>query len=213
MKILIILATALLVPIMMKFQAEVILDQSNPKTAQQIAKVLKENEVFEPKVSMQYLEATIAGLVASEEAAATVVREVTQIRGVSTVKNQLVVQGWLKIRREGKELSVAGIIPAEWESELLKGQPDAVTENLEWRASAQLAGKSAVAWGLFIDDFLQPEGDRALHLSGNRILISGEVTPSQLVSFREKSKISVTASTLKVKWWLVLRFSILILAP
>ena len=158
MKILIILATAMLVPIMMKFQAHTILTQSNPKTAEQVGKVLVERKVMEPMVAVTYLEATIAGWVASEAEAQAVVKEVQSIRGVSTVVNQLVVQGWLKVARTGGTLAVEGIVPRDWKSELLKGQPTAMTENLEWRESAELAGKSAVAWGLFLDDFLQPEG-------------------------------------------------------
>ena len=188
MKILIILATAMLVPIMMKFQARTIITQSNPKTAQQVSQVLIEHQVNDPMVAVRYLEATIAGRVASEAEAESVVKEVNQIRGVDTVKSLLIIQGWMKVQRVGSNLSVEGVIPSAWRSELLKEQPLANTENLEWRDSAELAGKSAVTWGLFIDEFLRPEGDRALSLSGNRLLISGEVTPSQLAIFRQKSQ-------------------------
>ena len=188
MKILIILATAMLVPIMMKFQAETILTQSNPKTARKVSQVLTEHKVSEPAASVSFLEATIAGWVPSEAEAEAVVKEVAAIRGVSTVKNLLIVQGWMKVIRNGDVLTVEGIIPSDWQSELLKGQPDHVSNNLEWRDSAELAGKSAVAWGLFIDDFLRPAGDRTLNLMGNRLLVSGEVTPSQLAVFSQKSK-------------------------
>ncbi|MGJ8723846.1 MAG: OmpA family protein [Roseibacillus sp.] len=187
MKILIILATAMLVPIMMKFQAQTILAQSNPKTAQKVSEVLKERNVIEPIVSISYLEATIAGSVTSEAEAEAVVAEVGRIRGVSSVKNELIVQGWMTVERVGGALLVKGVVPSHWKSELLKGQSTADTNHLDWRDSIQLAGKSAVAWGLFIDDFLRPEGDRSLNLSGNRLLVSGEVTPSQLSSLRKKS--------------------------
>ena len=188
MKILIIFATALLVPIMMKFQSESILTQSNPKTAEQVNEVLIKHQVIEPLVAVSYLEATIAGRIASEAEATAVLKDVQAIRGVSTINNQLIVQGWLKLARVGDTLTVEGIVPSDWRSELLKGQPTAITTNLEWRESSQLAGKNAVAWGLFIDGFLRPEGDRALSLAGNRLLVSGEVTPSQLEDLSQRSE-------------------------
>lgn len=187
MKILIILAAALLVPIMMKFQAQTILSQSNPKTTKRVGDVLKASNVADPSASMYYLEATISGLVATEAESSAIVDKIQKIRGVSSVDNLLVIQGWLKLARTKNQITVEGVVPSGWRGELLKGQADATTSGLQWRDSVRLAGKSAVAWGLFIDQFFQSEGNRALKLLSSQLSLSGETTPSEFEVLRKNS--------------------------
>lgn len=187
MKVLIILATALLVPVMMKFQARSILERSNPKTAQEITQLLTEGGVANPQVSIHYREATIGGKVASEEDAHFLVSKVEALRGVGQVVNQLVVQGWFKIDRQRGGLVASGVVTSEWREEVLSGQPGMEVAELKTRDHLRLAGRSAVSWGLFLDQFFQLPGAKTLTFLDGELTLEGEALPSEMEKLRQAS--------------------------
>lgn len=179
MKALIILATALLVPVMMKFQAEVILTRSNPRTAVLVEKSLLEAGVADGEASVRALEATIVGSVESEEQSQEVEAQIRELPGISQVVNQLVVQAFFQFERRDGHLVAQGTVPAHWKSEVMSGQPEMEASALLTRDRLKIAGKSAVVWGLLIDQFFGFKGTQSLSLSGSTLTLAGEILPSE----------------------------------
>ena len=188
MKILIILATALLVPVLMKFQERTLLTQSNPKTEGQVMKILEESGVGSPQASVKYLQATIGGMVESEEKAKSLVQKVGDLRGVSEVKNRLVVEGWFRLARSSKGLIASGVVTPDWKTEVLAGQPDLDVTQLKTPGQLQLAGRSSVSWALFIDQFFQIKGTKRLTFMGQTLTAEGQALPSEVVLLEEASR-------------------------
>lgn len=183
-KFLIPLAAFLLVPIVAKFQTRDILEKSNPRSLELVREVLAQNNVSNPQASLEYLDLSIAGLVTTEEQAATVAREVEQLPGLRLAQNRLAIQGWLKITRQQDRFAAQGLVPEGWPNELFRGQPKLNQEELRSRDLIEMAGGNAVAWGLLIDGFFDSEGDRHLILQGDQLTLGGEATPSQSLGFK-----------------------------
>ena len=179
-KFLIILATALLVPILMKFQAEAILTQSNPKTQQEVLRILKEAGIVEPEASVRYLEASISGVVESEEVSEALAKKIGGIRGISRVDNLLVVQSWFKLEKQGERIVASGAVSEGWKEEVASKQSDVDVSALKVRKDLELLGRSSEAWGLFIEQFFLLKGAKSLSFFGSSLTAEGEVLPSEL---------------------------------
>ena len=203
MKFLIVLAALLLVPIVAKFQTKTILETSNPKSIQLVEAVLRKHGVSQPEVTMNYLDVSIGGLIETEKSAGTIAREVEAIRGLRLAKNQLIVQGWLTITREEGEFTARGLIPSEWESELFKGQPELTHKGVQTQQTVRLPGKSAVSWGIFIDQFFRLEGRRSLAFKGAELILTGETIPSEVANYGLRNE--PLGAEIKVKNQLTLR--------
>ena len=187
-KVLIILATALLVPVMMKFQAQSIRARSNAHTAGEVLGVLEEMEVGSPEVTVRYFEASIGGAVASETASQAITEKVKEVHGVVQVKNQLVVQGWFQLERKGGRIIGTGAVSEDWKKEIVKGQTEIDVSGLRTRAYLELAGRNPVVWSLFVDQFFQLEGEVSLVLNGGQLRVEGEAVFSDLQLVRKASR-------------------------
>lgn len=188
MRALIILATVLLVPIVMKFQARELLIRSNPETAAKVTRLLELNGVIDAQASVRYLEASILGSVGSESESLALEKKVKALQGVSFVENQLVVTGWFEFKKNEGSLVAKGVVPVAWKKEILNGQPEMEVYALKTRERLRLMGKNPVVWGLFIDRFFELEGGRELSLKGRNLVAKGEVLPSELKELVESSR-------------------------
>ena len=171
------LAVFLLIPIVMKFQVQSVLESSVPQTSQEVLALLQKEGVVEPWVSLDYFEATIGGFVTSQQEAEAVVAKIEGIRGVGSVVTELTVSGELKISRQGGRFFAEGLVPASWQELVLAEQADLDVSALKSKESIVFPGANPAGWGLLMDYLFQSSGERQLWLRGQGVVLSGEATP------------------------------------
>jgi len=122
MKFLIILATLLLVPIVMKFQRQAVEQDASGRQTGLVLEVLERHGVIEPEAAVDFLDVSISGFVESEEVSENIAQEVNALRGLRLVESHLRIQGWFEVVREKEQVSAKGLVPLSWTQELLKEQ-------------------------------------------------------------------------------------------
>lgn len=179
MKALIILATLLLVPIVMKFQQQEVSKSARTEAPQRVGAILLRNGVLEPTVAVNFLDVSIGGLVANEEKAEKVSREVDALRGLRLTDNRLKVQGWLQVGRNPQGQAYAqGAVAPGWVRDGLNWQSKVDTTQLKEEKSIVMSGPHPAAWGVFADEFLAEKGQREFLFRSSKLTLSGEATPS-----------------------------------
>jgi outer membrane protein OmpA-like peptidoglycan-associated protein len=177
MKLLIILATLLLVPIVMKFQHQSLRLREVPGQIARIEALLEKNGVTAPEVEIQYFDATLRGGVANLTMVERLEGEVVAMPGIRRVVNELQVRSAFSFFREDDQLFAEGVVPEGWRSELVAGQNAVDLANLKEQSSATLSLGDATVWGLFIDRFFDQAGARKMAFDGEELELSGEATP------------------------------------
>lgn len=178
MKILIIIVTLLLVPIVMKLQQKTFENRVLPVLTAQVAAVLSEEEVSAPEVEVAYLDATIGGGVDDWATAERVEERVLALAGIRKVTNRLLVRGNLKAAREKKSIIVVGLVPEGWPDDLKSGSDEIDLSKLQERATTTFALGDSLEWGRFIAQYFERPGSRAFHFNGETLFLTGEATPS-----------------------------------
>lgn len=199
-KILIVLATCLMLPIVMKFQTATLLTTQGPRMVSEVEEVLRAHQVLEPSVEIEFLDAKIGGLVESESKAESIADEIEGLPGVRLVSNRLRVLGWLEMKRAKESWTLAGLVSPQWAEEALQGFSQLDRGKLRERETVRLGGKSAAQWGIFLDRFFQGEADRSLLLSNGKLTLAGEVTPSERGKLFEMAQALVPANQLEVSF-------------
>ncbi|MBK1833915.1 BON domain-containing protein [Roseibacillus ishigakijimensis] len=188
MRVLIVLAALLLVPLLLKFQTRAYREESLPRRVAEVEALLRAEGVGEPRVTVDYLDVTIAGFVQQEADARRIGQLVSALPGARLADNRLVVEGWLRFRREKEEISLRGIVPTGWREELLSALGDQTVGELAERAEVTLAGKDAAAWRAWLQAFFQPPGERAFALLGSRLSLEGEATPAMAEEILQQAR-------------------------
>lgn len=141
---------------------------------------LKEAGVDRPQVKMTFFDAIIEGEIADEEAAEAALRLIEEkappVR-ILPAHNQLVMRGWMVLERQGDTLSMRGLLPEAWTDELLENHPDAQRGEVKHQRSIRWEA-DPVGWGLFVDRYFEVVGDRRIEARAEKILLSGEATPT-----------------------------------
>lgn len=189
MKALIVLAALLMVPIVMHFQQKAVQQSSRDEASQQVARVLLEHDVIAPAVAVNFLDVTIGGYVGSEEKSAEISREINALRGLRLADNQLKVEGWIRLGRDGKGRAFAqGTVAPNWVQEGLKGAQELDLSELQTKPSIVMSGPHPAAWGVFCDAFLAQPGAREFLFQGTHLILSGEATPSLARDFADTAE-------------------------
>ena len=177
MKFLIILATLLLVPIVMKFQRQAVEQDASGRQTGLVLEVLERHGVIEPEAAVDFLDVSISGFVESEEVSENITQEVNALRGLRLVESHLRIQGWFEVVREKEQVSAKGLVPLSWTQELLKEQSQVEQSEVREKESTIMTGTHPAAWGLLLDDLLAQPGDRSLSQRGTKCILGGEATP------------------------------------
>lgn len=142
-------------------------------------KLLNEEGVIAPEVDLQYLDASISGLVETDAKAQSIGRKVESIRGVRLVENGLIARGFLEVKRLNGQLTATGSLPLNWREEVFKEQSEIDTSGLKASNTTTIEGIRAVSLGLVIDSVFEKDGNRSLKIQGNLLSLNGESTPQE----------------------------------
>lgn len=177
MKVLIIFATLLLVPIIMKFQEETLNSRVLPILTTQAEELLARGGVADSYVEINYMDATVGGRVESWATAERLTKQVLSLRGIRQVTNQFLVRGSMQATRKGGLVMVSGMIPEGWLNGLGNESGKFDFSELQERDTTLLTVGSPLEWAAFLEQYFEGPGDRSFQFDGQRLILAGEATP------------------------------------
>lgn len=207
MKGLLILAGLLLVPSMAYYQKHHYASVLREKQAEELRTLLVEGGVEGAAVELDWMDATISGVVGTVARRAELATEVDGFEGVRLASggNELRVRGWVELAREAGEWEVRGLLPIGFEIGMMKTQ-DAEGWNAELeRFEFVEAPPGALGWEKFLLSYFGAPGDRSVELRNGGITLRGEATRELRTKWLEQA--SKVVSKDRVDEELVLRTS------
>lgn len=180
MRVLLIFAALLMVPLMMGVQRRDHETRGAKKLGEKVLQRLRALEIDEPGAAVEWLDVEIWGIAESLEHRRVAEEAIEGLAGVrlQTEGRRLAVAGSLRVVRAGKEVKAEGLIPVGWGASLFQGELASVAvENLREADQVVIPGASFASWGILLDQMCGEEASRSLVLEGGELRMGGEATP------------------------------------